>query len=441
MPTWLTQDIAFPADFVWGTASSSHQAEGNNVHNDWWDWEQQPGRIVHGQCSGRGNNFYERYDGDFSLLAHLGLNQFRLSLEWSRIEPEEGRIDSGAVDHYRRVLEAAQRNGITPWVNLHHFALPRWFAAKGGFLEEANLSYWRRHVERVTAALATFADHWHPINEANAYAGGSYLLGAMPPGHTDLGEFQRVLRNTLLMYRDAYQILKTARPQLQVGTIHVMIPVFPANPDDESDRLLAANFDGLFNAPPLLALRDGVIALPGREPETVADLKGAADFFGANYYCGVSVDHRQPMRMTPYPPGQTRLNQIGNGVYPEGLFDVLQRVQQTNLGIPIYVAENGTGTDDDCWRIEYIAQHLVQVKRAIDAGCDVRGYFHWTSVDNFEWNHGWTAPFGLIGFDPVTFERKPRPSAHFLSLVAKRNSLRISDVREALCVDGLDRRA
>ena len=423
VPAWLPHDISFPDGFLWGTASSSHQAEGDNVHNDWWDWEQQPGRIVHGQRSGRCNNFYELYDSDFAYLAGLGLTQFRLSLEWSRIEPEEGRIDEDAIDHYRRVLEAAHRRGITPWINLHHFALPRWFASKGGFLDERNLSFWRRHVERVAKALGSSADYWHPINEANAFAAGSYLLGVMPPGHADMDEFQRVLRNTLLMYRDAYHILKAARPQLKVGTIHVMLPVFPANADDENDRLLAGSFDALFNAPPLLALCDGVIALPGSEPEPVAGLKGAADFFGANYYCGVSVDHRRPMRMTPYPPGQTRLNQIGNGVYPEGLFEVLRRVQNTRLGIPIYVAENGTGTDDDRWRIEYIAQHLVQVKRAIDAGCDVRGYFHWTSVDNFEWNHGWTAQFGLIGFDPVTFERRPRPSAEFLGRVAKQNAL------------------
>lgn len=259
----LSHDVVFPPGFVWGTASSSHQSEGNNACNDWWEWEQQQGRIAHGHRSGRAINFYELYDSDFALLAQLGLTQHRLSIEWSRIEPDEGRVNAGEIDHYRRVLDAAHRRGITQWVNLHHFALPRWFAAKGGFLLEENLSHWRRHVERVAAALTPLAEYWHPINEANAYAAGSYLLGLMPPGHRDFGMFLRVLRNTLLLYRDAYAILKAAAPSSQVGPIHAMIPVFPADPDSEEDQLLARNFEALFNDLPLRALCDGVIAIPG----------------------------------------------------------------------------------------------------------------------------------------------------------------------------------
>jgi len=416
-------EIPFPAGFAWGTASSSHQSEGNNVHNDWWEWEQQPGRIMHGHRSGRANNFYEMYDADFALLAELGLTHHRLSIEWSRLEPEEGRIDPTALAHYRSVLESAQRHGITPWVNLHHFALPRWFATKGGFLREENLDYWRRHVERTARALAPLARHWHPINEANAYAAGSYLIGIMPPGGRDFGAFVRVLRTTQLMYRDAYAVLKTVDPSLQVGTIHVMIPTFPAHPEDEEDQLLARNFDLLFNEVPLRALRDGVVALPGLEPEPVAGLQGAADFFGANYYASSCIGHRQPQQLTPYPPDQPRLTQLGNGVYPDGLGLVLRRVRDALPTMPIYVAENGIGTDDDPWRIEYIEQHLAQISDALAAGCDVRGYFHWTSVDNFEWNRGWTAQFGLIGFDPETFARRPKPSAHFLGAIARRNAL------------------
>jgi beta-glucosidase len=202
-----------------------------------------------------------------------------------------------------------------------------------------------------------------------------------------------------------------------------MIPVFPANSNDEDDRLLAYSFDALFNDLPLRALRDGVIALPGSEPEPVVDLKGAADFFGANYYSAACVDHCHPERMAPYPPGEARLTQLGNRPYPDGLRLILERVRDAQLGVPIYVTENGIGTDDDDWRIEYLAQHLHAISAAIASGCDVRGYFHWTSVDNFEWNLGWTAQFGLIAFDPQTFARQPKGSAHFLSRVARRNAL------------------
>ena len=356
------------------------------------------------------------------MLADLGLTHFRLSIEWARIEPEENRVDGAALDHYRRVLEAAQARGVTAWVNLHHFALPRWFAAKGGFRCEENLGDWRRHVERVATALTPLADYWHPINEANAYAAGAYLIGLMPPGVRDFDAFQTILRNTLLVYRDAYAILKTARPGVQVGPIHAMIPVFPVDPTSEADRLLADNFDMLFNDLVLRALRDGVVALPGRDPEPIAGLAGTADFFGVNYYASAGIDHRRADQLTPYPPGQ-RLTQLGNSVYPEGLRLVLQRVRDAQLGMPIYVTENGIGTDDDAWRIEYIAQHLSQVGAAIADGCDVRGYFHWTSVDNFEWHHGWTAQFGLIAFDPQTFARHPKASARVLGAIARRNAL------------------
>lgn len=428
MAALIPHDVSFPPGFVWGTASSSHQSEGNNVHNDWWEWEQQPGRIRHGQRSGRGNNFYECYDSDFALLADFGLTHYRLSIEWSRIEPEEGRVNHAELDHYRRVLESAQVRGVTPWVNLHHFALPRWLAAKGGFLHEENLGYWRRHVERVAAALAPLATYWHPINEANAYAAGSYLIGEMPPGQRDFAAFLRILRHTLLLYRDAYAILKSARPAVQVGPIHMMIPVFPTNPDSEDDQLLARNFDALFNDLPLRALRDGVIALPGSEPEPVSGLKGAADFFGANYYSAASIDHRAVQQLSPYPRDAQRLTQLGNAPYPEGLRLILQRVRDTQLGVPIYVSENGIGTDDDRWRIAYIAQHLHQMGQAIADGCDVRGYFYWTSVDNFEWMRGWTAQFGLIGFDADPSARRPNPSADFLGTVARRNRLAVADV-------------
>jgi len=421
------RQLEFPPGFCWGTASSSHQSEGDNVHNDWWDWEQQPGRIAHGQRSGRANNFFELYDQDFALLAELGLRHYRLSIEWSRIEPAEGRVDAAAIEHYRRVLESAHQRGITPWVNLHHFALPRWFAAKGGFLHEANLVHWRRHVERVAKAYAPLVPYWHPLNEASAYAAGSYLVGEMPPGEHDFAAFTQVLRNTQLMYRDAYHILKAADPRAQVGTIHVFLPVFPYDDDIEEDLRLVERFDALFDRLPLRALRDGVIELPGRDPEPVAGLRGAADFFGANYYSAACLDHERPGKLLPYPPGQRRLTQLGNGVYPEGLYFVLARVRNAQLGVPTYVTENGIGTDDDAWRIDYITRHLTQVHRAIADGCDVRGYFHWTSVENFEWSRGWTAQFGLIGFDPHTFARRPKPSADFLGRIARQNVLPVGD--------------
>lgn len=421
-----TLERTFPPGFVWGTASSSHQSEGGNVHNDWSAWEEQPGHIARGHRSGRGNDFWNRYDGDFALLAQLGLRHDRLSIEWSRVEPERGRIDAGALDHYRRILASAREHGITPWVNLHHFALPRWFAADGGFLHERNLDPWRRHVERVARALAPLCSHWHPINEANAYAGGAYLLGVMPPGSKDFAAFRTILRNTMLMYRDAYQVLKEVDPAAQVGTIHAFAPAFPADPANPDDVLMAENFDAHFNAVPLRALREGVVALPGTEPEPVDGLRGAADFFGANYYSATTVSAGAPGAGRPYPADAPRLTQLGNAPWPEGLLLVLRRVRDAGLGIPIYVAENGIGTEDDAWRIEYIRGHLAMVARAIAEGCDVRGYFHWTSVDNFEWHLGWTAQFGLIGFDPETFERRPKPSAAFLGQVARSGVLPLS---------------
>lgn len=417
----------FPSGFAWGTASSSHQSEGGNLHNDWWAWEEQPGRIARGDRSGRANDFWHRYDDDFRLLAELGLRHVRLSVEWSRIEPDADRVDATALAHYQRILEAARARGLTVWVNLHHFALPRWYAARGGFSLEANLAPWRRHVARVVRALGPLAGHWHPINEANAYAGGSYLLGLMPPGERDLGAFVTVLRNTMLAYRDAFATVKAIDPALQVGPIHAMMPAFPADPDSEADQFLAASFDALFNAVPLHALAEGELRLPGRDPEPVADLRGAADFFGLNYYAAATVDHRRPDDRLPYPLAAPRLTQLGNAPWPDGLRQSLHRLRALDLGVPLYVTENGIGTDDDAWRVRYIRDHLSTVAQAIAEGCDVRGYFHWTAVDNFEWHLGWTAQFGLIAFDPESLARVPRPSAFALAATARANALALAD--------------
>ncbi len=418
--------VTFPDGFIWGTAASAHQAEGGHTADDWWDFEHEPGRIADGQAS-TGNGFAQHYAEDFAAFAALGLPHHRLSVDWARVEPTEGRIDPVGLDHYRRVVDAALAAGAEPWVNLHHFVNPRWFAAKGAFLREENLDHWRRYVETVATALVPRGvRHWHTMNEPLAYSGASYLGAMFPPCHSDMGEFRAVTTNLFRAHAVGYAALKEAGAET-VATIHALTEAVPLDPDDPADAGLADLVDTVQNRLPIEAHTTGVLPWPDA-PVEIPGLAGSADLFGANWYHAVSVDSRRPFEYASYvPPGEGRRTQLGNAPWAEGLYRVLLRLRDADVGVPLLVAENGIGTDDDAWRIEFLAAHLQAVGLAVAAGADVRGYFHWTSVDNFEWVHGYTARFGLVGFDPATGERHPKPSAAWLGGVARAGALVVDE--------------
>jgi beta-glucosidase len=393
--------------------------EGNNVHNDWWDFEA-AGRCEGRARSGRACDFWNRYGEDFRLWASLGHGAHRLSIEWSRIEPEEGRFDEAALDHYRAMLDSCAAAGLRSFVTLHHFTLPRWVAARGGFLAEGNLPYFERFVARAGRALSDRVHAWNTINEPAIYAFGAYLNGEFPPAHRDLSEALTVYRNLLLAHARAWTALKAIDPARPAGLVKNM-PVFePRDPASPADRELAAARDALFNGAALEGLAGGRILIPPLFDEPCPGLRGAGDFLGVNYYFRVLCDASEPFGFTTSREGE-RVTDMGWGEYPDGLRLTLHRARRA--GMPLYVTENGIATADDARRRRFLREHLAAVHEAIEEGCDVRGYFHWSSMDNFEWAKGFRPRFGLIGIDRDTLAREPRPSAMLFADIARRNAI------------------
>jgi beta-glucosidase len=392
--------VTFPDDFWWGTGASSTQAEGAAPASDWFAMEQ-AGLVPR---SGDGNGFGTRYAEDFQLYAEHGLAHHRLSIEWARIEPSEGTRDPAAIEHYRAVLEAALAAGVQPWVCLHHFTLPGWFTemGEGGMVDDhARSYYWARHVAFCAETFGDLVFGWKPINEPSAYA---FIYSA---ARGDASKRFELLGATLLAQRDAWRELRGGGKP--VATIHNLSPVFAVAETVPADRALGSYEEGVWNVW-MRADRDGILELPGRAPREVQDLREACDLVGFSYYAATGIGAEG--RPVPYPTG-ARVGPLGYSPWSEGLGLVLHRLHDELPGRPLLICEHGVGTDDDEWRRDVLGESLEIVDGALADGIDVRGFFHWTGVDNYEWNHGFTVPFGLF-----TRDREPRDSAALLRQVA-----------------------
>lgn len=416
----MTTSIDFPPGFLWGTAVSAHQVEGDNVHSDWWAYEQVPGHIQRNEKSGRACDHFTRFEEDLDLCARMNTNAFRFSIEWSRIVPREGVIDEAAVDHYHRVLDACDARGIAPFVTAHHFTVPRWFILRGGFADRANLGAWERWCELLADRFGARVRWWCTLNEPAIYAMMSYLFGYFSPGEKNPRVFARVMHNLLTAHAIAYHTLRSANPNARVGLVKNMPFYTPYHPANPFDRLSAWQHDRLYNEFWLGGIRDGRAARPLGDGRVVPGLAGSTDFWGLNYYNQSRCRWCWPIRTHNAGDGH-RMTQTAWAPYPPGLAANLARLAK--FGLPIYITENGIATDDDARRRAYIIEHLRQVRLAIDAGADVRGYFYWSLLDNFEWEDGWAPKFGLVAVDRETFSRAPKPSADLYGRIAKRNGI------------------
>ena len=420
--------LAFPPDFVWGSATAAHQVEGDNRLNDWWAHELATNTNAI-EPSGIACDHYHRFAEDFGLLESLGHSAHRLSIEWSRIEPAEGDINHAEIEHYRVVLSTLRGLGIEPWVTLHHFTLPLWFAQRGGFSQVRNLDAFSRFAELAGRSFGDLASHWCTINEPTIHAEMGFRFGYFPPRLQDEALAAQTLGNLFRAHTAAAQALRAgaARP-LEVGITLAMQANEPYRADSEADRTLAARREAETNGVCCEALRSGVFRYPGRQPEEIPGLAASSSFVGVQYYTRFRYD---TTRGGFAPPDADRaLSQMGWEIYPEGLAPMLRRAAAT--GLPVYVTENGLPHDDDGMRVEYIADHLAAVDQVRREGCDLRGYFYWSALDNFEWNFGYGPKFGLISVDRNTLARKPRRSAYFFDAVARNGQVTPGLVRSFL---------
>jgi beta-glucosidase len=410
---------AFPAGFLWGCATAAHQVEGNNTASDLWTLEHLP-RSIFNEPSGDACDHYHLYPQDIEMLASLGFNTYRFSLEWARIEPEEGWFSCAALEHYRRMLGVCQEHGITTMLTYSHLSLPHWFALQGGWERKNAAALFERFCERATRWLGDLTGYAITLNEPNTPQMLEWFnlpVEGLPPGLTIpqalrlarmrvrwqlrarrfsnflLGDARRIRDGLLAAHARAREAIKSVRPSLPVGVSLMMTDDQPAAGVSRIEQKRAEVY-----GPWLEAAR-------------------ADEFLGTQPYTRTMVGKKDER-----PPMDAELTQTGMEFYPECV-EAVVRYAAKETGVPIIVTENGVATEDDARRVEYYSRALRGLKRAIDDGVDVRGYIAWSLLDNFEWHLGYGPKFGLVAVDRATQKRTPKPSAAMLGAIARRNAL------------------
>jgi beta-glucosidase len=382
------RDARFPTAFSWGTATSAYQIEGGNTNSDWWRFEHAPGTKVVEPC-GDACDSWNRFEEDLDLIETLGLNAYRFSLEWARIEPEQGSFSPGALDHYRRILESCERRSILAVVTLHHFTLPIWVSDAGGF-ENPNIAAWMGDYARTVAeVLGDKIGIACTVNEPNIVALMGYLMGDFPPGASSWDRFSNVNKTMRACHIAMGDALRGVDGDFPIGLCLSM---------QEYEAIDGAH--------------DLVASLLAEMEDEYLRCVGDDDFIGVQCYTKIQLG---PSGLVA-PDGETTA--MGYLYWPQCVEYTLRRAAR-ETGLPVIVTENGIGTNDDAQRIRYLTEALRGVRNAQDDGVDVRGYFQWSLLDNFEWTLGYGPKFGIVEVDRKTFARTPKPSARWYAEAAR----------------------
>ncbi len=398
----------FPHNFLWGAATSAHQVEGQNIYNDWWLAEQSH---VLKEASGEACRHYDFYAQDFEIARELNHNCHRFSIEWSRIEPEEGRFDLLAIEHYRQVIAKLKSRGMEPIVTLHHFTNPIWFAQRGGWADSGFEKYFLRFVDRIVKEFAGQVKFWITINEPLIYSSHSYLFGFWPPQKRSVFQAAKVTFNMARAHIKAYQIIhkiyqekSLEKPMVSIAANLQAFEICAPTLKNKLARYLRHKLYNLYFIEKLLR-------------------KKALDYIGVNYYSRSLVDARSwriralLMDTCSYNHHPLPKNSLGWDIYPPGLYKLLMALKKYNL--PVLIAENGICTEDDDLRWDYIRAHLEELHRAIGRGVKVLGYIYWSLIDNFEWDKGFNPRFGLVHVDYQSQKRTIKASARKLAQVIR----------------------
>lgn len=411
-----------PKDFMLGSATSATQIEGGDKNNSWYEWCLW-GNIEDGSSCLRAADHWNRYEEDIELLKKLNHKVYRMSIEWSRIEPRKGSFDKKAIAHYKAELELLKRNGIRPLVTLHHFSNPVWFESEGGFENKSCVKNFVRYAEYVVEEFGDLASEYITINEPNVYALNGYHYGIWPPGKMDMKLMYRVLKNMVISHVEAYKsIHKLRRDREFTGTTMVgaayHLRVFAPYSKKPSDILAARIIEYMFQSALMLSMSNGFLYAPigAGFPYEIGCY---SDFIGVNYYSRSAV-HLEGLRNDVMP--DTPRNDLGWEIYPAGLYEICRKWHR-KLKLPIWITENGTCDKSDTFRSRYIYDHLIEVLRLCNEGVPVERYYHWSLMDNFEWLHGESAPFGLVAVNFETQERSVKRSGEFYAEVCKSNGV------------------
>ena len=425
--------IRFPEEFLWGSATSAHQVEGENRFNDWWEWEK-TGRVV--EKSGQACQHYARFQDDFNIAKSLHHNAHRFSLEWSRIEPKEGEWSQSALLHYREVIQALRANGLEPIVTLHHFTNPTWLSRKRGWETVSVVEAFNRYVRYVVDFFGKEVRYWITLNEPLVFVYQGYLAGIWPPGTKSFEKAIRVIRHQLLAHARAYRTIHAVAkrnfwPEPRVGFAKNVVLFSPCSPRSLADRLSRWIRHSFFNRLYLKTLTTGKLFYPGIFFENRPELAKTLDFVGLNYYTrdfvhfgGLSLPgiFGTVCSLEHHAAAGPR-NVLGWEIYPEGIYQAIREIGRFRL--PILITENGICTERDEERWSFIRSHLAHIHRAMQEGIKVLGYLHWSLLDNFEWADGFRPRFGLVEIDYKTQTRTVRPSAKQYAEVCRTGELQI----------------
>ena len=429
-----TDDSQFPRSFAWGTATAAHQVEGNNINNNWYQWELQfdennVSRIHNGDRSALAADHWNRYPEDIKLMKELGVNHYRFSIEWSRIEPQKGTIDQSALIHYRKMTKALIEANITPVITLHHFTHPIWFEAMGAFEKADNIKHFVEFSEIVFNELGDLIPIWCTINEPAIFVSEGYFNGVFPPGKKDTELAGVVMKNLLNAHVEVYRHLKSLPngPSVKIGIVKNIFQFDPFRRWHVLDWFISRILNDIFTNEPLNFFKYGKSSfyMPGMVDDEIinAEAVGSLDFIGLNYYSRMHVkgqiNQKEPFVI------KTRKKDIQTdmdySMYGEGLYRALHTI--SSLGVPIYITENGLADSSDKIRPIFIKRYLYATSKALKDGLDIRGYFYWSLMDNFEWAKGYEMKFGLYKVDFNTQKRTLREgSKAFIEIINRPHS-------------------
>lgn len=405
-------DFEMPKGFLWGAGYAGHQVEGNNINSQYWKKEIDEN---YAEKSGLACNSYELWKKDADIASATGLQAFRTSVEWSRIEPEEGCFDSKAAEHYIAFFSHLKEMGIKVFVTLVHFTHPQWFEKLGHFMTADNLKYFERYLEYIVPKIAPYVDYWNVLNEFNL-------------GNTE--EKINFKLSSIRYHSLGYHIIKKYSDK-PVSSAHALVQYMPKRPFDRFDSVMAQYDDLRDHEFFFHAIRTGEILYPFRDGQYLPEVKDTVDFWSVNSYvrdmvdarCASSFGTRFPFKKMKMIKPDFYLEEIN----PECIINNLSRLTDK----PVIITENGCCCDNDDLRIAFISVYLSAIREAIDLGIDVRGYLYWSMLDNYEW-YSFKPKFGLYNVDFKTFERTPKPSAYFYRDVIANNGVSQKTLRKYL---------
>lgn len=394
----MKKELEFPAGFLWGSGVSSYQVEGGIEKCNWSkDFP-----------AGRACDYYNNYEKYFDIAEELNQNVHRFSLEWSRIEPEEGKFDREAIDHYKKVLMSLKRRDIKTMVTLWHVTIPEWLAEKGGWANSKMPQYFQRYASYVAGELDCYVDFWITLNEPGITISNGYLLGKFPPlRKNDLAGSIRAFFNFVSAHKKAYSTIRNLSPQAKVGMAENYSFAESYEKKSAINNLAVRIWDFLRNRALLELTRN------------------EQDFLGVNYYFHERIKTKTGWPFVEICNENRLVSDRGCEIYPKGIYEVLKSMKKQ--GLPVYITENGVDDKGDKYRTDFIKKHLEWVHKAIEEGVDVRGYLYWSLLDNFEWELGFEPRYGLVEMDYNTLDYKIRPSAFEYAKICKDNKLTIEE--------------